>query len=493
MAPNIIKSVLLLLALSACDSTSTRVQSNTVLAETPQADPVLDVADLSDDILIPPEAPPLDITYRDQSLIFSWQTSANINMVSLFAFNTTTASEELISNQISATDNNYILPIDPEQTDLNEWLYSIELCTQTDCVSSYRTAVNTPPIIAQLELAEGASGVFWQPTLNRSGNVLVAISPDTQSAEVHFKTSDDWIYSSSIKPAGLNSTTDTTVDVAMSDSGDTIAIAIHQPQTSELSISLFDRLGEAWFETSQWNTPYEVGENPIPDNLIALAADASALLVVDQDGISRYSREDLIYRKSSTIKGSTPTLTWDASPDLTQLTSLSQQPNSSIELSRSIFRDQSYEQSIITTGLPISSASGATIQINSQGDEILLAAWQLEENKQPSPSVWHLAVNGNSVDTLSVQHEAASGEASKQLVFNSSDDLKTSYLSWNDNSLQQIQMYQLNEQNLLESFDLDATLTLTQQPYGLAVSGDGARISWANEMVYTFDQHRAGK
>ena len=224
-----------------------------------------------------------------------------------------------------------------------------------------------------------------------------------------------------------------------------------------------------------------------------MAADATALLILKQDGISRYSREGLDYSETNTVISTARALTWDASPDLTQLTSLNQKTDGSIELNRSVFSDQSYEQSLITSGLPLTSAIGATIQINIQGDEILLAAWQREENNQASPSVWHLAVNDDSVATLSVQSEAYSGEPSEQLVFGSSDDLQTSYLSWSDNSQHQIQIYQLNKQTLVQSFDLDSALSLDQQSYGLAVSGDGTRISWANDKVYTLDQRRERK
>ncbi len=477
-------------ALTACDSSKTIVQS-----ELPLADPVSPVADLSDDTLIAPLAPPLDIIYSNQSLTFSWQipawkTHAEISKVSLFAFNTITAAEELISDQISVTENNFILNVDPKQTDPKNWLYRIELCTSTNCVSSYRTAANTPPTATQLTLAEGGSDVLWQPTLNRRGNVLVAVSKNTQSAEVHFKLRSSWVYASSISPAGLGDKAGTSVDVAMSDTGDTIAIAVYHPQDSEINISVFDRLGEAWFETSQWDTSYVADELPAPGNLIAMAGDASALLVIKQNGVSRYSRADLDYSETSTVSKETPILTWDASPDLTQLAWLSQKNGGGIELNRSTLIEQSYEQSLISSGMPLISTAGATIQINTRGDEILLAAWQSEENSQASPSVWHAAITDDRVTVLSVQSEAFAGGPPDQLVFASNDDLQTSYLSWSDTAQQQIQIYQMNKKSLLQSFDLLGALSLAQQPYRLAVSGDGTSLSWANDMVYILEQRR---
>ncbi len=479
-------SVCALFALTACDTSKTLVET-----ERPLADPVSEEADLSNDILIAPAAPPLDINYSDLSLRFSWQAPADTSTVRLFGFNTTTATEELISDQISASDNSYTMAIDPKETDLNDWLYSIELCSDTNCISSYRTAVNVPPAAAQVNLAEGADGVLWQPTLNQAGNVLVAVSNDVQSAEVHFKTPNGWVFANSIKPTGLSGNEGNTVDVAMSDNGDTIAIAVHQPQDSQINISLFDRLGEAWVETSQWDTAYEAVKNPASTNLIAMAGDATAMMALNQDGLTRYTRENLDYVVTSTLLSDAHVLTWDASPDLTHLAWLSQKAGEDIVLTRSTFGVEAYAQAFITTGMPLSNTLGASIQINSQGDEILLAGWQNEGKLQASPTIWHAALTNDSLSVFSVQSEAYSGDASAQLILGSSDDLQTSYLSWSDNGQQQIEIYQMNKQSLVQGFDLYSALLLTQPSYELAISGNGSSLSWASNSVFTLEQRRS--
>lgn len=471
-----------MLALTACDSSNLLSPQATMLG-----DPISEVADLSNDILIAPAAPTLAISYRDKSLTFSWQPQSDITTASLFAFNTTTETEELISDQISATATNHTQPFDPLQTAIDDWLYRIELCTAFDCVSSYRTAISTPLASPpQLTLTAAADDATWQPYLNRNGNVLVAVSKQAQSAEVHFKLGSGWTYASSLDPAGLSDSAGALVDVAMSDTGDTVAIAVYQPQSSNINISLFDRLGEGWFETSQWQTSYVTGNQRAPDNLIAMAGDADSLLVLAEHGLTHYSRDGFIYLEVSTETGDTRVLTWDASPDLSELAWLSHTPGGDMEFNRLRFRDNSYKHSMITNGMPLMFSIDANIQINSQGDEILIAGWR-SENNQTSAVVWHAAIADDSVQVMSMQSATVTDQSFEQLVFGSSDDLQTSYLGWINNAQQHVQLYHMNKQSLTRSFKLHTAFSLAQQWYALAISGDGTRLSWASDLVYTLD------
>jgi len=189
-------------------------------------------------------------------------------------------------------------------------------------------------------------------------------------------------------------------------------------------------------------------------------------------------------------------LTWDASGDLAHLAWLSQKGGDNITLTRAQYNgdsssasgNHSYQLSFIDDGIPLSTTLGATIQINAQGDEFLLAGWQAGEKLTATPSVWHAAITNNAISILSVQSEAYLGEPTDQLIFNSSDDLQTSYLSWNDNTQMQIQVYQMDKQSLVNGFDLRSALSLSQPIYELAISGDGTSLSWAGNLVFTLEQ-----
>jgi len=380
-----------LLSVVACDSADDINSNPTVLGdpqavEHPQERPI-DVpqeADLTNDILVPPQAPELRIQYQNQSLEFTWDTQANITSVNLYTYNIASETEVLLTDEISNNASRYAQPYRVLQTELANNLYRIELCTATDCVSSYRTAISTP--LSSLSLTHTETNTRWRPHLNRTGNVTVVVSEQTQQAEIHFKLSSGWQYATTIVPVAISDTKH--VDVALSDTGDTIAVATHQANTGQISVTVFDRLGEGWFETSHWQTDFISDDQTAPHKLLSMSGDASSLIVLSTNGVTRYTRLGLEYQQPLTEAGDAKLIAWDASADHKHVVWLSSTPDGGTRLNRLAPIGKSYALTTINKGMPLLSNDAAFIEVDLSGNNLLLASWQRTENQRHTPSVW---------------------------------------------------------------------------------------------------------
>jgi len=245
---------------------------------------------LEDDTLVAPDAPSLSIQAGPGALEFLWEdkhndTSASITTISLYQYDYRTELEVAVDATIAPTDTSYVHKITAHQLAWDSSSYRVEICTQDDCLSSVRVPVKdllsnaVDPITATD--SQSAHSFGDHVALNATGNIAVATSPANARALVYFHIAERWFQASTLTSDQFTNQSNATMRVAVSASGDTIAIA-SIASNARPQVVVFDRLGENWIETSSVNliTANNVTQSWYPDTLaLALSEDGNRLAI----------------------------------------------------------------------------------------------------------------------------------------------------------------------------------------------------------------------
>ena len=253
-------ATVLVLLISACDS-STSGEAPIAGATGNQV-----VTDLSNDALFAPTPPILEIAILPGELNFTWNNVITATRTSLYAYDTITRNEWLVSDAISAEDTQFNVATVSHELPWHSRQYRIELCDVDDCVSSLRVGLSGRAIdsIQTLTPAVSLSGEeFGQSVaINDNGRVAAIAEPLAGSVTISTRNNNDWSLSSSIDISDVISST-RKLDIAMSTDGDTIAVLSNETDVRENNdnaninsitkprLLILERLGESWFITKE--------------------------------------------------------------------------------------------------------------------------------------------------------------------------------------------------------------------------------------------------
>jgi len=237
------------------------IQEESGLQPSAPTNEVSSVADsevaLSDGGIAAPAAPTLSISATAGALNFTWVdwriNAKDITATTLYEYNSHTEKETELKTDIEPGDLQFIYPIAPHRLAWNAISYRVEICSNDNCISSLRTPVRK--LLAHSITGVTPSNSDIRPSfgddlaINANGNVAVASSPITASAAVLLHNDQQWIQASTLTSEHFSAATDADMRVAVSASGDTVAIA-SAASTASPTIVIFDRLGENWIETA---------------------------------------------------------------------------------------------------------------------------------------------------------------------------------------------------------------------------------------------------
>jgi len=438
-------AVSLVLLLAACDGSSSREP------ELGGADISNVTADLSNDALLAPVAPELTINVQPSLLEFSWDNRPQLTRTSLYAFDTTSSEEWLISDAIPTSDTSYRLPIITHQLPWHSRQYRIELCDANDCVSSLRKAVTGRALESIQTLAPAVSlngEAFGQSVaINDNGSISVIAEPLAGSVSIYLRNSSAWGYASTTSLSEFVSTT-RSLEVALSTSGDTIAVFSNESDDASSVVSIagprliiLERLGESWFATSELDLSSFISDE---------SSNSAAKLYVSGDG-----ERVLLSTAESLVLVTDNASGWQTSTLLTA--SASETYASSLGVSRAL--DAVHLAVMTDAGLAIQRLTitndqatisdayslpmlQATVDIqlasSSNGEELLVFAWEVSSAVDRIPVAWQyqsrLLASENTPPSLQLNVErslrlgAAASDATLRLVAN--QDLSSIIFAW---------------------------------------------------------------
>lgn len=212
--------------------------------------------DLSNDALSPPGEPLLKIEAMPGELVLSWAANEDTQAVSIYRYDASKGSERKLDIAIDPASTQLYLP---SKTHLRAWhreQFRVELCTDTDCVSSRRVAIMG---LAAKTLAHLKPGVLIKNerygedfALNENASVLAISRPLEGSVDIHIKPDNQWVLTQRLHLSNLSVSSTRELHLALSGAGDVMAVLISDPSTpGSFEIRMLERLGEAWIETQQ--------------------------------------------------------------------------------------------------------------------------------------------------------------------------------------------------------------------------------------------------
>lgn len=377
-------------------------------------------ADLSDDALLAPTPPVLEITIQPGTLNFAWNNVIAATRTSLYAFDTITRNEWLLSDEIGADDTQFSVPTVTHQLPWHSRQYRIELCDADDCVSSLRVALSgrASDSMQTLSPAVFLSGeAFGQSVaINDSGTVAAIAEPLSGSVTIYARNNTDWTYYGSTDISTVVSGT-RTFDMAMSTSGDTIAVYTNETDVNETNdstsiisntkprIVILERLGESWFTTMELDVSTLHGrqsDRDIPNNdnindAIPLD-DAQLYLSGDGERVLLSTPESLVLFSEQTGSWQ-PTVLVDATPGKRLITSLG--VSRSLETIHVASIDEAgiavqqlniaADEVVTTQAYPLPMlAPSSDIQLASSaaGDKLVVLAWEHRLDARLIPVAW---------------------------------------------------------------------------------------------------------
>ncbi len=245
------------LALTACDPGSGGIHKepqpysgdNSIDLQDPSPASLSPFEDLSDDTLIPPEQPTLSLSANTGVLNFQWQPIEGQSRARLYRHDPQTGGETLTHEFDDPTAGNWQLP---SQTHARPWhrqQYRIELCTVDDCVSSARMPLAglAPYTIDTLSPAVFVENERYaeQLAINHTATLAVLTLPAEGALEFQIRVGGQWILTQRLQLDALAITSNRTLDIALSDTGDTVAVLVRDSSNStEHTIRILERLGE---------------------------------------------------------------------------------------------------------------------------------------------------------------------------------------------------------------------------------------------------------
>jgi len=244
------------------------------------------VIDLSNDILVPPPAPILDITADVGELIFSWLPVTADTTVNIEQFNRLSGESIVLASDLDNTVTEFTLSVTPYLFAWRDNEFILSVCSANDCLRSFNTPVAELQQLAVTRLTAPSTDMFDQFGASLSsaaaGRVLVVGAPgreapqqgenqdlenasdllagaDAGSAEIFFEVDNIWFEGATLvshTPA-FNARLGETV--AASGNGDTVVIGA--PGDGRFGDNagaafVFERAGETWVQVAELAAGY---------------------------------------------------------------------------------------------------------------------------------------------------------------------------------------------------------------------------------------------
>lgn len=416
--------------------------------------------DLEDDTLYPPEQAELSITAQTGVLTLQWQVIDAQTRARLFQYDALTGGETLILEFNDPTIERTHLPSRTHSRAWHREQYRVELCTIDDCVSSPRIALSG---LAANTISTLAPAVFLKGeryaediALNHDASVAVLTLPLAGNLDIQGRVNGNWTLLQSVSLQGLPASASRTLQVALSDSGDTIAVFIHDAETSEAQIRILERLGEAWQQIAEWPIEMQDSAGALREAL-KLSSSGDQLLV-------QHDQQLLYFRQWE--NGWSSTAQSLKADDITDAPGTESEPlterlissTSNAGMTR-IFSVSQHDQSVYLDIWTPSESSltwtrAAHLQLqgfdaqaplaiasNTDGSTISIAGWEDAALADPSPVMWRYSIETrNQADTAGAQFDfmatdslraPPSNNTSRDLIFASNDSLSIIALGWN--------------------------------------------------------------
>jgi len=140
-----------------------------------------DFADLSNDILIPPEAPTLEISASESQLNFEWEASSDDAVVSIIQNDRLSRETTVIASNFEPGVTTYTLDVSPLFFQWQSTEFILEVCESDDCLRSFSIPVDslTNDTVARLEDSTPVAFDFFGASLSSAadGRVILIGSP----------------------------------------------------------------------------------------------------------------------------------------------------------------------------------------------------------------------------------------------------------------------------------------------------------------------------
>ena len=235
-----------------------------------------DVADLSNDILIPPEAPALDISASTSQLNFEWEATSDDAVVSLIQNDRLSRETTVIASGFEPRVNTFTLPVSPLVFQWQSTEFILEVCEQGDCLRSFSIPVDTltNDSIARLEDETPAAFDFFGATLSSAADGRIILigtpgadvtlddtlisdsfsTPDSGEVSLLFEVEDIWFPGAQLQSAIAFENAQFGFSIAADLNADNIVIGApgdsHQEELAG-SAYTFIRAGETWVQSSE--------------------------------------------------------------------------------------------------------------------------------------------------------------------------------------------------------------------------------------------------
>lgn len=455
--------------LVACQSESSKTASVSQENAQPES-PILSnpqVADLTNDSLLPPAEAALAITSEPGFLQLTWDAIPDQQLTNIYKFDKIEGLEVLIAQ---STDNNKQTIKLPSKTHQRAWhseQFRVELCDTNNCVSSARVSITGlvertvqrvyPSVFVQHE--KFADNVAFNTTAS-----LMAVSLPVQGAiDLYSRPDNLWRSAQriSLQPSTLSSTR--SISLALSPSGDTLGALVKDEQ-SRSELKILERFGEAWFETttleigSPTATTANMSEARIPDT-VSISENSNLILISTNEKLFTTARvnsgwtiprllqlerfqpsqtafterfsTDAVLKAASANLAHTRLLTVHALDQSLWLSVWEQTPtNSEAPVWRKI--------SAYTIN-NVNSAKDVFIHSNSSGNRLVIAGWELNNDVEHTPVMWRYEIPSVSEIDTSVSTELSvidslrfpfAAQNSAILRFSADDALNQLVLGW---------------------------------------------------------------
>ncbi|ASJ75029.1 hypothetical protein [Granulosicoccus antarcticus] len=291
------------LLLGACEH-SQQDKHNDPLSEPAQASANPDLTpaalspleDLDGDTLIPPKQPELLISAQAGVLNLQWQPIDAQNSARLYLHDPLSGGETLVHEINDPTVRTWQLPSATHRRAWHRQQYRIELCTPDDCLSSPRMPLSglAAETINSLSPAVFIKGERYGEdiALNRDASLAVLTLPLEGSLDIQARVKEQWGSIQSVSLDALDLSASRTLQVALSDSGDTVAVFVSDSESSDSQIRILERLGEAWQQIAQWSLELQNLDN-IAHQALTLSSDGEQLLLHHDNTLAIFRQSDM--------------------------------------------------------------------------------------------------------------------------------------------------------------------------------------------------------
>jgi len=462
-------------------------------------------ADLSNDILIAPTAPTLTIAAAPGALQLSWIDRDNassdvITEISLYEYSLVSQQETLVTTLTDVTAESYIHTIKPHQLAWDSTSYRVEICTATNCLSSERNAVSDLLVntLGSFTVNDNQLGDSFADdiAINSDGTIAIASSPLNASAVVFFYVNDRWIQASTLTSQSFRNADISNMKVSASATGETLAV-ISVSQRNAPIVVIFDLLGENWIETATINAfnTNSASQSWDTSSIKLMLSDTGERLVFGAQEANPsvnnvnnlynqlwvYDRSRLSWTQSALLSVPVQHVRLPAfagNSDLSQVYTLSGL-NGGLYLSEFNATANNWQLASQQFLAVITPTLDALIYSSGNGNELVLAAWDTQNDGQREAVAWRLLNSGDEwIGTDSVKLPPTNNSRA-QLRLAADSSLNSLAIGWQASSSANLAFFENQDTGWQHLFSVPERLNLTRSiglAQSVAISADNSTV-----------------